>query len=68
MDIKYILLMVWVASGLINYGIKYSNFKEDWKKPENKIYKYLVLIGALLFGPVGLILTLINSRGKPYKK
>ena len=67
METKYLLLIGWFATGLINYGIKYSNFKEDWKKPENIMYKYLVLVGALLFGPVGLILTL-NSRGKPYKK
>jgi len=28
------LFFIWIGFGLLNYWIKYSNYKEDWKKPE----------------------------------
>ena len=58
----------WIGFGLLNYWIKYSNYKKDWEKPENKIFFVAVLIGSLIFGPIGLILTVYNSMGKPFIK
>lgn len=66
----YILqyLAIWILFGLINYWIKFTNYKEDWKKDGNQIFFVAIFLFAVIFGPVGLLLTLINSKGKPFIK
>lgn len=58
--------VVWGAFGLITYAIKFIKYKEDWKQEGNRVFFIAVLIAAIAFGPIGLLLTLINSKGKPF--
>lgn len=57
-------VVVWAAFGLINYAIKITKYKEDWKKEGNRVFFISVLIAAIAFGPIGLLLTLLNTKGK----
>ena len=59
-------MVVWGAFGLINYAIKISKYKEDWKKEGNRVFFIAVLMAAIAFGPIGLLLTLLNTKGKPF--
>jgi hypothetical protein len=59
-------VVVWTAFGLINYAIKISKYKEDWKKEGNRVFFIAVLMAAIVFGPIGLLLTLLNTKGKPF--
>ena len=56
---------IWVALGLINYFIKYVNYRADWNRNGNRVFYIAILIGSVLFGPIGLLSTLIQSKGKP---
>lgn len=57
----------WLLLGLVNYGIKFVKYRKDWNKEGSQVFFFAVLIGALVFGPVGLLSTLIRSRGNPFK-
>ena len=57
--------IVWITFGLITYAIKFIKYQENWNKEGNRIFYIAVLIGALVFGPIGLLLTMINSKGRP---
>jgi len=59
-------VVVWTAFGLINYAIKITRYKEDWKKEGNRVFFIAVLMAAIAFGPIGLLLTLLNTKGKPF--
>ncbi len=61
-------LTIWALFGLFNYWIKFTNYKEDWEKDGNQVFFIVVLLVAIILGPVGLLLTLINSKGKPFIK
>ena len=61
-------LVIWILFGFINYWIKFTNYKEDWKKDDNQIFFIAIFLFAVILGPVGLLLTLINSKGKPFIK
>jgi hypothetical protein len=56
---------IWAALGLINYFIKFVNYRADWKKKGSRVFFIAILIGSVLFGPIGLLSTLIQSKGKP---
>jgi hypothetical protein len=51
-------VFAWLLLGLVNYGIKFLKYRSDWKRD---------LVGALVFGPIGLLVTLVRSRGNPLK-
>jgi hypothetical protein len=57
----------WLFLGLVNYGIKFVKYHKDWKKEGNHVFFFAVLVAAFVFGPVGLLSTLIRSRGNPFK-
>ncbi|NEX23419.1 hypothetical protein G3480_24515 [Thiorhodococcus mannitoliphagus] len=56
---------LWMIFGLINYAIKLIKFNKDWRKEGKGVFFVAVLLAALVFGPIGLLSTLITSRGKP---
>ena len=58
-------MVIWLAFGLINYAIKFIKYKEDWKKEGNRVFFIAILIAAIAFGPIGLLLTLLNTKGNP---
>ena len=60
-------LVAWLSLGLANYGIKFLKYHKDWNKEGNHVFFVAVLIAALVFGPVGLLITLIRARGNPFK-
>ncbi|MBK1618430.1 hypothetical protein U5801_25775 [Lamprobacter modestohalophilus] len=60
--------LLWLAGGLINYAIKLIKYWRDWCEEHNRVFFVAVLISALIFGPVGLLITLIRSRGNPFKQ
>jgi hypothetical protein len=64
----YEAVLLWFAFGLITYAIKLVKYWRDWRKAGNQIFFVLVLVGALFFGPIGLLSTLIRSRGNPFKE
>lgn len=57
----------WLIAGLVNYGIKLLKYHNDWRKDGNHVFFIAVLIAALVFGPMGLLVTLIRSGGNPFK-
>ena len=57
----------WLLLGLVNYGIKLLKYHNDWQKDGNQVFFVAVLFAALVFGPVGLLITLIRSRGNPFR-
>lgn len=59
--------IIWIAFGTITYAIKFIKYNKDWKKEGNHIFFITVLIAAICFGPIGLLLTLINSKGQPFR-
>ena len=59
-------IIVWLAFGLVTYVIKLINYKDSWMQEGNRIFFVAVLIAALAFGPIGLLFTIINSKGKPF--
>jgi len=59
--------IIWIAFGIITYAIKFIKYNNDWKKEGNHVFFVAVLIAAIAFGPIGLLLTLINSKGKPFR-
>jgi len=59
---------LWILFGLIAYTIKYVKYRDDWKKEGNQVFFIGVLIAALIFGPIGLLMTLIRSKGNPFKE
>ena len=61
-------IFMWLLFGVITYAIKYLKYKEDWRKERNSVFFVSVLIAALIFGPIGLISTLIRGKGNPFKK
>ncbi len=58
-------IYIWIVLGLINYSIKFVNFHKDWKKDGNQVFFIAIFIGSVLFGPIGLVSTLVQSKGKP---
>jgi hypothetical protein len=60
-------VFAWLLLGLVNYGIKFLKYRNDWKQEGNQIFFVAVLVGALLFGPIGLLVTLVRSKGHPFK-
>jgi hypothetical protein len=61
-------VLIWLACGLLNYAIKLIKYWRDWSAEGNQVFFVAVLISALVFGPVGLLSTLIRSRGNPFKQ
>jgi hypothetical protein len=61
------LAFAWLLLGLVNYGIKFLKYRNDWKKEGNQVFFVAVLVAALLFGPIGLLVTLVRARGNPFK-
>ena len=61
-------VLVWLGFGLIAYAIKLIKYWRDWKEEGNQVFFVAVLIAALVFGPIGLLSTLIRSRGNPFKQ
>ena len=59
-------MVLWVVFGLANYAIKLAKYKKDWEQEGNRAFFISVLVAAIAFGPVGLLLTLIKSKGKPF--
>ena len=57
----------WLLLGLVNYGIKFLKYRNDWKKEGKQVFFVAVLVAALLFGPIGLVVTLVRARGNPFK-
>ena len=57
-------MVAWVAFGLITYAIKFTKYKENWKQEGNRVFFLAVLVAAIVFGPIGLLATMINSKGK----
>jgi O-antigen/teichoic acid export membrane protein len=64
----YEYFLVWFLFGFITYAIKYVKYMDDWRRDGNQVFFVAVLITALIFGPIGLLLTLIRSKGNPFKK
>ena len=62
------VVLMWLAFGLITYAIKLIKYWRDWRAEGNQVFFVAVLIAALVFGPVGLLSTLIRSRGNPFKQ
>lgn len=60
-------LVAWLSLGLVNYGIKFLKYQKDWNKDGSHVFFFAVLVAALVFGPIGLLITLIRSRGNPFK-
>ena len=60
-------VFAWLLLGLVNYGIKFLKCRNSWKQEGNQVFFVAVLVGALLFGPIGLLVTLVRSRGNPFK-
>lgn len=60
-------VLAWLLLGFVNYGIKFLKYRNDWKKAGNRVFFVAVLVGALVFGPIGLLVTLVRSRGNPFK-
>ena len=58
-------VVAWVALGLITYAIKLVKYKENWKEEGNRVFFIAVLVAAILFGPIGFLVTMIRSKGKP---
>ena len=58
------VLMVWLAMGSLNFGMKYSEYKDEWAKLEKKWIIFALLLAALVCGPIGLILSIYNKRKK----
>ncbi len=57
--------VAWVAFGLITYAIKFLKYKENWKREGNRVFFVGVLVAAIVLGPIGLLVTMIRSKGKP---
>ena len=60
-------VFAWLLLGFVNYGIKFVKYRNDWKKEGNRVFFVAVLVGALVFGPIGLLVTLVRARGNPFK-
>jgi hypothetical protein len=58
--------IIWITFGIITYAIKFIKYNNDWKKEGKQVFFVAVMIAAIAFGPIGLLLTLINSKGKPF--
>jgi branched-subunit amino acid ABC-type transport system permease component len=58
---------MWFLFGIITYAIKYIKYKDDWNKEGRRVFFFAVLIAALIFGPIGLLSTLLRSKGNPFK-
>ncbi len=56
------VVLAWRGFGLIAYAIKLIKYWRDWKEEGNQVFFVAELIGALVFGPIGLLSTLIRAR------
>jgi len=61
-------VLAWLAVGLVTYTIKLIKYWRDWNAEGKRGFFVAMLIGALVFGPIGLLSTLIRSRGNPFKQ
>jgi len=59
------ILLIWISCGLLNYFIKLFNFYKDWLQPGEKIFFFTIFIVSIIFGPIGLILSLITNIKPP---
>lgn len=60
-------VFAWLLLGFLNYGIKFLKYRNDWNKEGQRVFFVAVLVAALVFGPIGLMMTLVRSRGNPFK-
>ncbi len=60
------VICAWMICGLLTYWVKYDKFKDAWKEDGNQVFFVAVLIGCLVFGAVGLLVTLFHGKGKGF--